>query len=43
MSLTWWTNFAHVATLKFVLVGGLEAGHYNDPAETKQETGQAAV
>ena len=41
-SLTERPNFAHVATLKFVLVGGPEAGHHNNPAETKQ-TGQAAV
>ena len=43
MSLTERPNFAHVATLNFFLVGGLEAGHYNNPAETEQEPGQAAV
>ena len=43
MSLTKLPNFANVAILKFVLVGGLEAGHYNNPAETKQEPGQTAV
>ena len=43
MSLTERPNFAHVVTLKFVLVVGPEAGHYNNPAETKQEPGQATV
>ena len=41
--LSLWGTCRHVAALKFVLVGGQEAGHHNNPVETKQEPGQAAV